>query len=354
MRRRIALLLLLCSAPASAAPAPDREKPLRDAAWAGRWIESSRLYDELAAGREPSAQAAYLAGLARWRLRRPEDARPLLQKAADAGFHAGGGRPQPEDLLAKIDSYLELRPPLVSSGTASSIELYADARTPLTAPVLDAIPRIESVGRDVFGAPPGPVRFHLFATIPPFERFYYVFAAPGMPRQGSPHSTGSLGLVIYCEEKAHRATTDETVSLALHETTHAWIATYLQNKYDRPVRVPPYVDEGLATYVAGLWSPSVAALPAQRLAKVRARGGAAPSLDELRSRDDFYAEGVATANYWRAEQLIERLIGPPSVGAKKIPPFLDALARTGDDLAAWREVSGKDARAEYAVLVSAP
>jgi hypothetical protein len=343
--RRLALLFLLC-APAQAA---DRERALREAVWGGRWLEGSRLYAQLqASGAAPTPQASYLAGLAQWRLRRPEDARPLLKAAADAGFRAGGGRPQPGELVAKIDAYLDQRPPRLP---LAGVEAYSEERTPLTAPVLDALPRIQAIGRSVFGDAP-PVRYFLFATRARFEPFYRVFAGPRAEAAGSVHSTGVVGAVLFCAEKARRATTAETVSLALHEAQHAWAATYLRRKYDRPILLPPYADEGLAAYVAGLWSPEVAALPARRLAIARARGFTPPPLSDLRTHDGFYAPGRASQNYLAAEQLIERLIGPPEKGAAKIPAFLDAYAATGDDLKAWKAVSGKDAAAEYAALAA--
>src|SRR5258708_2700655 len=104
-------------------------------------------------------------------------------------------------------------------------------------------------------------------------------------------------MVIFCEEKARRDTTAETLSLALHETMHAWVATYLRQRYDRPVSHRAYVDGGLATYVASLWSREVAALPAQRLSAWRRRGLTAPALAELRQPDTFYEPDRASSTY---------------------------------------------------------
>jgi hypothetical protein len=339
MRRSLTLVALFCAALASATVA--QEKPLRGAVWNGHWLEGLRLY---AALESPSPQASYLAGLALWKLRRPEDAKPLLKKAAQAGFHSSGGRPQPADLLARIDDYLSLRPKKLE---LSGLEVYSEERTALTAPVIDAVPRVAQIGKTIFGSAP-PVRFFLFARLPAFRSFYAVFN--DARSEAAAHSTGVVNMVLYCEEKAHRATTDETVSLLLHETMHAWAATYLREKFDRPVFLPAYADEGLATYVAGLWTPEVGALTAQRLARWRKRGAAPPAFEELRKNSSFRDAEQVLANYWLSEQLIERLIGPPSTGSAKIKAFLDAFGKTGDDLAAWREVSGKDAAAEYAAL----
>jgi hypothetical protein len=341
MRSTLILSALLFTSPASSSV--EQEKPLRDAVWNGRWLEGVRLYSRLDG---PSPQASYLAGLAQWKLRRPEDAQPLLKKAADAGFHSSGGRPQPADLLARIDDYLSLRPKKIE---LPGLEVYAEERTPRTAPVIDAVPRVAEIGKTVFGDAPA-VRWFLFARLSAFKKFYAVF--DDARNESAAHSTGMVGTVLFCEEKAHRKTTDETASLVLHETMHAWAATYLRQKFDRPVFLPAYADEGLATYVAGLWSPEVGTLPAERLARWRKRGITPPSFEELRKNSSFREADQVLANYWLSEQFIERLIGPPSTGSAKIKAFLDAFGRTGDDLKAWREVSGKDPAAEYAALAA--
>ena len=103
--------LVLLYAIVAAAASNDRERSLREAVWGGHWIEGVRLYGGVeAAGLAPSPQASYLAGLAQWRLHHPEEARPLLEKAAKAGFRPSGGRPQPDELQGKIDEYFRLRP----------------------------------------------------------------------------------------------------------------------------------------------------------------------------------------------------------------------------------------------------
>ncbi|MDE2291652.1 MAG: hypothetical protein KGL53_06185, partial [Elusimicrobia bacterium] len=263
------------------------------------------------------------------------------------------GRLRPAELLERIDACSKLSPPRaeVPGVDRAALDVYAQGRTPLTGPILDSLPRVEDVGRRLFGTPP-PVRFVLFSDLPRFQRFYALFGGAAARSPESAHSTGVVGLVVFSAQKARRATAAETVSLALHETMHAWAATYLREKYDRPIVLPPYVDEGLATYVAGLSSPEAAALPARRLELWRRRGFAPPPLAALRRRDSFYAPGRSSADYFISEQLIERLIGPPEEGAGKVRAFLDAYARTGDDLKAWRAVSGKDAAAEYAELAA--
>ena len=345
---KVLILALLCTT----VLADDRESALREAVWGGRWLEGVRLYDELErAGAVPSPQASYLAGLALWRLRRPEDARAPLVKAATAGFRAGGGRPQPDELLAKVDAYLLRRPaPIDVPGLDGSV-IAACSDTPLGSPVLVGLPRFPEIGRRIFGDLP-PIRFFFFAHLPRFERFYESLYDSRAKPMGTPHSTAGVGMVLFCEEKARRGTTAETVSMALHETMHAWVATYLRSRYDRPISLPAYVDEGLATYVASLWSEEVAALPAQRVAQWRRRGQAAPTFEALRRNDTFYEADRTSSNYFLSEQLIERLIGPPDQGATRIRAFLDACAEHGDDLRAWRQVSGRDAAAEYAALAA--
>jgi hypothetical protein len=334
---------------AAAAPM-DQERALREAIWGDRLIAGTQLYAGLDA---PSPQASYLAGWAYWKLHEPEKARPLLKKADQAGFHAGGGRLQPTELLAKIDEYDAAKPPAVEVPglDRSLIDPYADEKTPLTSPILDALPRIAAIGGQIFQKPP-PVRFFLFARKPGLMRFHNAFRTNKAPETGDPHSTGIVNMVVYCEEKAHRPTQSETVSLALHEAVHAWMASYLRRRYDRTITLPSYIDEGLAVYVSNLWSEDVHALAADRLSAWRKKNPAPPAFESLASHDLFYVSQGPPVNYWLADLLAERLLGPPETGAAKIPALLDAYARTGDDAKAWREVTGKDVRAEYQALVS--
>lgn len=336
----------------SAAARYDLEKPLRQAVWAGRFLEGIRQYDGLVAkGIEPSGQASYLAGWAYWRLRRPEDAKPLLEKAVQSGFRAGGGRPQPGEVLDKVGRYLASKPPSieVSGLDRSLLDPYLDSKTALTQPILDALPRFVEIGRSIFGQPP-PVRYFIFAKKPAFGRFFDALAERERP---DPHSTGMVSMVIYCEEKAHRATAAETIGNALHELTHAWIETYLRLRYDRRIVVPPYVHEGLAVYVSTLWSDDLRLLMLQRLSRWRQKPGVtAPEFHELIAFDSFHDSPNVNLNYLLSYRLMERLLGPASEGSKKIPSFLDALARTDDHEAAWREATGKDVREEYKALVA--
>jgi hypothetical protein len=345
------LLLLLLAVGASQI---ENERGLREAIWAGHWIEGVRRYEEIEeTGLRPSAQASYLAGWAEWMLRRPEEARPLVEKAVEAGFQAGGGRIQPRDLLTRIAQYTAAKPPaaLVPGLDRGRIDPYADRVTGLTAPILDALPKFVEIGRQIFGEPP-PVRFFLFAEKPALRRFYEAFQ-PSIPAGDEPHSTGGVNMVIFCEEKGHRTTGSETISIALHETTHAWVASYLRSRYDRVIYLPRYLDEGLAVYVASLWSEDVHRLTFERINTFRARHrDSPPRLEDLGPPQKFYEPDKAYLNYLLSDLLLERMLGPPVGGASKIPALLDALARSGDDAKAWHEVVGKDVAKEYDALVS--
>jgi len=332
---------------------PDRE--VREAVWAGHWLKGVRQYREIErAGQAASPQASYLAGLALWKLRRPEEAQPLLEKALKAGFRAGGDRPQPEELLQHIARYREAKPPPVEVAGLDRTRLdpYADDSSERSRAVLAALPRILELGRAAFGDPP-PLRFFLFAKKPALARFWGAFQETAAREAEVPHSTGVVNMVIYCAEKAQRSTPAETISLALHEATHAWVATYLRNHTDRVIPLPKYLSEGLAVYVASMWSDEVHALASQRVATWRKTHAAPPpEFKDLGPDQTFSDPDKVNPNYWLSDLLVERLLGPPSVGAKRIPALLDALARSGDDAAAWREITGRDVAKEYQALLS--
>lgn len=347
---------LLIAAQASAAPQParvprvDRENGLRQAVWGERFLEGIARYDALShEGFEPSGQAAYLAGFSYWKLNQPENARPLLQKAFDAGFQAGGGRPQPGELLERFGRYLGVKPPRVEVPglDPTALEVFADEKTPLTAPILAALPRFVEIGRRIFGGPPPPARFFLFGKEEALRRFY---DALGINAQ---RSTGTTNFVVVCEEKVRRATRAETISMALHETGHAWVAGYMRARHDRGPKMPVYMTEGLAVYIASMWDDKVRALAPERVRQWRARGAKAPAFDDLAPFGSFHEPGKANVNYLLSGLLRARLLGPPPTGAARIPALLDALARKNDAAAAWREATGKDVRAEYQALVFA-
>jgi hypothetical protein len=331
-----------------AAPA-DREKGLRDAVWGGHFVAGTRAYEELVQKHEePSAQASYLAGFAYWKLHQAEKAESLVKRAVEAHFRAGGGRIQPGDLLDRINRFVAAKPSdvEVEGLDRSLIDPYSDEQSDATRPFLEALPRFTRIGRDIFGEVP-PVRFFLFAKSPAMQRLYDSLEI--VKHEGS---TGMANLVVVCAAKAHRSTEAETISMALHETAHAWVQTYLLARNDRQVRMPAYVGEGLAVYVAGLWSKDLAPLAPERLKHWHDTGRPAPAFDKVRAFEDFHDADASYGNYLAAGLLMERLLGPPESGAKKIPALLDAFAASSDDTEVWRSVTGKDVRAEFDGVVS--
>ena len=336
------------------APEAPQDKPLRAAVYEGRYLEALRLYDTLVAAGEPSGPAAYFAGWTNMRLHRPEAAKPQLEIAAQAGFSPRGWKTA-DELLSRAEDQLAALPPLVEVKglDAAALEPHADSRDGLCGAILDALPEFARLGRSIFAGPPPALRVYLFATHEAMDRL----ALASGDSRGKRRSTGGFGMVRLSAEDLKRPVAEDSVGLALHETVHAWIATYLRERYDRPITVPAYLDEGLASYVPGLWKPARRPrLEAERLARAarwRAKHGDAPPPDfgTLKAFGSFHDASRDGLDYDLAEMLMERLLGPAERGAARIPALLDALARSGgDDEAAWKEVSGKDAAAEYAAL----
>jgi hypothetical protein len=326
----------------------DQEKGLRDAVWGGHFIAGVQAYEDLLRKHEtPSPQASYLAGFAYWRLHQPEKAEPAVKKAVEGHWRAGAGRLQPDDLLERIYRFLAAKPSgaEVDGLDRSLIDPYANEQSAATRQFLDALPRFTRIGRDIYGELP-PLRFFLFAKSPEMQKLY---ESLDMKHAGS---TGIANLVVICAEKAHRSTAAETVSIGLHETAHAWVPSYLLTHYDRQVQVPVYVHEGLAVYVASLWSKDLAPLARERFKQWHDSGKPAPELDKLRVFDAFHETDASQGNYLAAELLMERLLGPPESGARKIPALLDAFASNPDDTEAWRSVTGKDVRREFDAVIA--
>jgi hypothetical protein len=326
----------------------DREKTLRDAVWGNHFVAGVRAYEDLIQKHEtPSPQASYLAGFAYWRLHQAEKAEPLIKKAVESHFRAGAGRIQPDELLERIYRFLAAKPSNaeVKGLDRSLIEAYSNEQTAATQPFLDALPRFTRIGRDIFGEVP-PVRFFLFGKSPELQKFYEPLEIK------KPGSTGMANLVVVCAEKAHRSTEAETVSMALHETAHAWAQTYLLTHYDRQVALPTYFSEGLAVYVASLWSKDLTPLARERLKQWHDTGRPAPSFDKMRAFEDFHGSEASYGNYLAAGMLMERLLGPPETGTKKIPAVLDAFAANTDEAEVWRSVTGKDVRHEFDAVIA--
>ncbi len=351
------MLALLAAALLTPAWAGDARPPARDggfraAVFEGRYLEALRLYDALGA---KSGRAAYFAGWTNLRLNRPEAAVPQLERAQEAGFAGPAGWKPTAELLARAQAQMAALPPAVQVPGLDETRLktYADARDGLSGDILAAQTQYLKVGRGIFGDTLPALRVYLFKTHEAMDR---LAVAAGDRRTGRRGSTGGCGFVRLSAQDLTRPDEDDSLRLALHETTHGWMATYLRERWDRNVVIPAYMDEGLAEYVGGLWKyderrERLRAARLRRIARWRARNGAAPPLSALKTTESFHLPERDMLDYDLSALLMERLLGPAGTGAARIPAVLDALARAnGDDAAAWKEATGKDVGAEYAAL----
>lgn len=355
MLRLLAALVLLLPAWTGAAGLRPRQRQLRAAVFQGRYLEALRVFGALEAAGHADGPDDYFAGWTNMRLNRPERALAPLEKAAKAGWSPRGWKTA-EELLAGARARLAALPPAVEvKGLDETLlQTYADCGAGLCGKILAAQPEFLSVGRGVFGGPPPPLRVYLFATHAAMDK---LGTAMGDGRVGRRGSSGGYGFARLSAESLTRPVEDDSIGLALHETTHGWLATYLRDRFDRNVALPAYMDEGLANYVGSLWKYEERRqrLSDQRLSRIarwRAQNpGPPPALAELRPVASFHEDGRDMLDYDLATLLMERLLGPPETGAKRIPAVLNALAASGgDDAAAWKAATGKDVEAEYAAL----
>jgi len=281
-----------------------------------------------------------------------------MRLAQDADYSPRGDREAPEEVLSKIDEYERAKPPAaqVPGLDRALIDPYSDSADESEARILAALPRFAEVGRAIFGNPP-PVRFFLFAEEPASLSFSQALSFKPVEKS---HTTGVVNMVHICAARIRRKDEDDVVALALHETTHAWLASYLRAKYDRSVRLPTYIDEGLAGYVSTLAAPPQRVaerekrVMEERRERVRewlAQHPGPTEFDELVSYRDFHSDRNSL-NYAMAALLAARMLGPVEAGAPKIPALLDALALSRDHEAAWRRITGKDVREEYRALAA--
>jgi len=293
-------------------------------------------------------RASYLGGLCFLGLNEREKAEPLLRRAKAGGFHPTAERRKtPDELLSAIAEYRRLAPaPVKLEGVPSTSLLVGfDRSSPWVDSVVAAAPGFVSIGRRVFGADPPFTRLFLYSDNATFEEFYGVVFRPGRP-----HGTGVPGLAVMTEEKARDRKGRMPVAVVLHELMHAWIQGYGRDAYDRRIKIPPWVDEGMADYVGGMWETDLLAQRRVEIARVIAKRPEPPDFSDLQGQEAFYRPDDAFLDYALSFLLIERLVGPPEKGAPLLRKVLDRYAAGDDGETAWRAVTGKSPAGEYAAL----
>jgi hypothetical protein len=306
---------------------------------------------------KPGPDDHYLAGFALMELHRPEEAEPRLRAAKDAGFSAWKGWPGVDALLDRVATVRELLPP--SRSASDTITVHTGAPTAWSTPVLHAIPKFEEVGRSIFGKDLPRLRFALFADRKVYDRFFgalFGVSAATAWQDG----TGTTNVVVYCATDRHgnvtRAAGDpETIGCVLHEFGHAWFGTYLMDRHGREWLAPamrrPWLDEGLADFVASLREPAFLDRRAEWLRDKSANKVARPEFAEIADYAAFYEKGDPDVHYWMSALLVAELLGPRDRAPATIRRILDAAGASGDVDEAVRTVTGKDPRKVFAEVI---
>jgi hypothetical protein len=298
----------------------------------------------------PSGEDEYLVGRALMDLHRPFEASAHLIAARDRGVSRTEERDAPVALLARVADVRIFEPP-ESPTTDAAIEIHAEA-TPWSAPVVAAVPTLVAVGRRIFGADLPRERLYLLSTRTRFECFFAaMFGGEPCSWQGGTGTTN----VVCCEQNCWPVGSPEALAFVLHECTHAWCATYLRDRYDRDWPAPPWLNEGLADYVASLGEPGCVSGAEERMRKYF-KGTTAPTFAGIANWRSFYGADYATftreRSYWVAYALVEELLGPRDEAPAKIRAILDRIGRTGDVDAAVAAATGKDVRKTFDLVVA--
>jgi hypothetical protein len=240
----------------------------------------------------------------------------------------------------------------VPNVSSKDIETFMDMDDPYSDAVLQALPEFARIGRQIFGAKLPSVRFFLMSDAGRYRAFFRaVFGQERMTGTGNLHI---VTMCLSCEKR--RVEESETTAVVLHEFGHAWLNTYLKEGFGRnylsgAVR-RPYLDEGLADFIADQWDREFLARRGRWIRDFKVRHAVQPpKLEELEKYASFYDLGDRELHYWISALLVRRMIGPEESAAKKIPRYLDLMGRGETPETAWEQATGKSLAAEYDALV---
>gem|GEM_PF-1530208 len=332
---------------------------LHSATAARRLAEAVRLFETL---QNPNAKEQFLAGLALMQLHKPDEADTLLRASKEAKFQAETGWPDVDVLLARVQTFRSFAPPLNMASRITpdpAIAAYSGQPTAWSAPVLAAIPEFAAVGRSIFGKDIPPLRLYLFADWKQYDRFYEALFGLKIPT-ASQDGTGNLNVVTYCETDRQGRTTraagaPETISCVLHEFGHAWVNTYLMYRHGKDWLSPsmrlPWLDEGLADFIASLREPAFLVRRVDWLKAAAAKGTPAPTFEKIQDYEGFYQEGDVNIHYWISALFVAELLGTRDQASPTILKILDAAGQSGKLKEALRTVTGKDLQIEFERVV---
>jgi len=324
-----------------AAPPEATSAALAKAVAEGRLTTALRIY---AALEKPDGDDEFLVGRALMDLHRPGDAVAHLSAAKDR-FIGTDKWTAPDPLLVRVADVLIFAPP-ESPTTEASIEVHAGPRMGWNQQVLYAVPSIADVGRRIFGADLPHARLYLFDERARFDRFEAALFGEGACFPWA-IGTGAPNVAV-C-----RTFGKDAIAVSLHELTHAWISTYLMDRYDRQWALPPWLDEGLAEYAVSLREPAYLDRCMAPL-KERAKGEAAPRFIDMSDSRRFYRTvdvELRGTHYLAAMVLVAELLGPRDEAPAKIRAILDGIGRTGDVDASIKAATGKDVRKTFDYVV---
>jgi len=235
---------------------------------------------------------------------------------------------------------------------ARRIELFMDAEDAYSGAVLSALPEFARIGRWIFGDKLPSVRLFLMANGEHYRAF--TRATFGQERVTGTGSVHIVTICLACENRPQGET--ETTAVVLHEFGHAWLNTYLKdgwglNYLSGEIR-RPYLDEGLADFIADQWDHEFLSRRARWTRDLKAaRGVPPPKFDELKNYDSFYDHGDRELHYWISALLIQRMIGTEAGAATKILRYLDLIGAGESPDRAWERATRKSLTVEYSALI---
>jgi hypothetical protein len=274
---------------------------------------------------------------------------PALYAALFATISGAFGGLPPDDAAIQAAG---LKRQAVADVPAKQIEVFIDKDDAYSGLVLKALPAFAGVGRGIFGKDIPLIRLFLMSDEDRYRAFTKAIFGQELPA-----GTGNFHVVTMCLScEKRRPEETETTAVVLHEFGHAWLNTYLKEKYDRDYLSDeirrPYLDEGMADFIAGRWDGDFLNRRRQMIREFKiSRGVRPPDIGELQSYSSFYDKGDRELHYWISALLIERMLGPTPNAGRKIPRYLDLIGQGKTPEQAWELATGKSIAAEYAALV---
>jgi len=359
-RLPIVVLAALAAAPPPLEAQAESTRDLRSAVTRRRLTDALRMSEALA---EPTAEDSYLTGLAFMYLHDPRLASTHLRIAKAGDYRSPRGWPDLDLLLERAETCRKLQP---SSRCPSptiadpAITVYAGPTTPWSGPVLDAIPQFEEIGRSIFGKDIPPTRFYLFEERDEYNRFFEALFGMGVQTSWQ-DATGNFNVVVCCEKDregkmTRKAGAPDTLGGVLHEFGHAWVGTYLMYRHGREWLSPrmrrPWLDEGLADYIASLREPAYIQRRETWLRRTAANGTPPPTFARMQSLDGFYHRDDVEVHYWISAVLVAELLEPRECAPETIRSILDVAGESSRAVEeAVSTVTGKDPSGEFERIV---